>query len=84
MAQSLNFTEGGNITSEDVEKLTEKLSNVLDNSPGWHKFIIYLELKQLKSERRHFWTSGKRATHSYLRQKKATTTHKAGAKHTWS
>jgi hypothetical protein len=57
MAQSLSFTEGGNITPEDVEKWTEKLSNVLDTSQAQHKFRIYLELKQLKSEQAllDFW-----------------------------
>jgi hypothetical protein len=50
MAQSLSLTEGGNITPEDVEEWSEKLSHVLDTSPAWHKFRIYLELKQLNSE----------------------------------
>jgi hypothetical protein len=81
MAQSLSFTGGVNITPEDVEKCSEKLSNVLDTSPAQHPFRIYLELKDLS---RHFWTSGKSATHSCLRQKKATTTHKDVAKDTCS
>jgi hypothetical protein len=50
VAQSLSFTEGGNITSEDAETWTEKLSNVLDTPKARHKFRIYLELKELKSE----------------------------------
>jgi hypothetical protein len=50
MAQSLSFTEGGNIPTDDVEKWTEKLSDILDTSPALHKFRIYLELKELKSE----------------------------------
>jgi hypothetical protein len=81
MAQSLSFTEGVNITPDDVEKCSEKLSNFLDTSPAWHTFRIYLELKDLG---RHFRTSGKSATHSCLRQKKATTTHNDGDKDTCS
>jgi hypothetical protein len=50
MAQSLRFREGVNITQEDVQKWTEKLSHVLDTSPAGHKYRIYLELKQWKSE----------------------------------
>jgi hypothetical protein len=40
-----------------VEKWTEKLSDMLDTSPAWHKFRIYLELKDLKSEQAllEFW-----------------------------
>jgi S-ribosylhomocysteine lyase LuxS involved in autoinducer biosynthesis len=55
--QRLSFTEGGNITPEDVEEWTEKLSHVLDISPGRHKIRIYLELMQLKSEQAllDFW-----------------------------
>jgi hypothetical protein len=48
MAQSFSFIEGGNITSEDVKKCSEKLSNVLDTSPARHKFRIHLELEELK------------------------------------
>jgi hypothetical protein len=48
MAQSLCFTEGGNITPEDVERWPEELSNVLDTFQAGQKFRIYLELKELK------------------------------------
>jgi hypothetical protein len=50
MEQSLSFIEGGNITPEDVDTWTEELSNVLDTSQARHKFRIYLELKEFKSE----------------------------------
>jgi hypothetical protein len=57
MAQSLSFTEGGNITPEDVDTWTEELSNILDTSQAWHRFRIYLELKEIKSEQTllEFW-----------------------------
>jgi hypothetical protein len=63
MAHSLSFTDGGNITPEDVEKWTEKLSHVLDTSPEGHKFRIYLELKQfntflLKTKKQRQHTTG--------------------------
>jgi uncharacterized HAD superfamily protein len=53
----LSFTEGGNITSEDVETWTEELSNVLATTEALHKFKIYLQLKELKSEQAllEFW-----------------------------
>jgi hypothetical protein len=78
MAQRLSFTEGGNITPEYVEEWTEKLSHALDTSPGWHKFSIYRELKQLKSEQSllDIWTSGK-SEHIPASNKEATTTHTA-------
>jgi hypothetical protein len=57
MVQSLSFTDGVNITPEDPEEWSEKLSHVLDTSTAWHKFRIYLELKHLKSEQAllDFW-----------------------------
>jgi hypothetical protein len=49
MAQSLSFTDGGNITTEDIGEWKEKLSHVLDTSVPGHKFRIYLELKQVNT-----------------------------------
>jgi hypothetical protein len=47
----------GKYPPEDVERWPEKLSNVLDTSQARHKFRIYLELKELKSEQAllEFW-----------------------------
>jgi hypothetical protein len=72
VAQSLSFTEGGNITADDVEEWTEKLSDVMDVSPGWHKIRIYLELMQLKSEQAllDFW---EKCSTFLLKTKKQTT-----------
>jgi hypothetical protein len=83
MAQSLSFTEGGNITIEDVEKSTEKLSDNLDTSPALPRFRIYVELKMLKSKQAllEFW---EKCDTFLLKTKKATTTHRDGAKDIWS
>jgi hypothetical protein len=45
----LSLIDRGNITPEDVEKWTEKLSHVLDTSPEGHKFKIYFEFEQFNT-----------------------------------
>jgi hypothetical protein len=57
MAHSLSFTEGRKITPEDAERWTEELSNILNTSHAQHKFTIYFQLQELKSEQAvlQFW-----------------------------
>jgi hypothetical protein len=76
MVHSLSFTEGGNITPVDVLRWTEELSNVLNTSHARHKFRIYLELKELKSQQAvlEFWEK----CNTFLLKAKESNHHKQG------